>query len=133
MLTRKIKYKNLNGEEREKTFYFHLNKVEVAEMELSEAGGVQVFLTRIVEEQDNAKILEYFKEFILLSVGIKSDDGERFEKSPEISKAFEQSPAFEVLFLEMANNADYAATFVNGVLPSFEDVPNNEKLPAKQG
>ena len=132
MLAKKIKYKNFNGEEREKTFYFHLNKVEVAEMEVSESGGIEVFLQRIVEEQDNAKILEYFKEFVLLSDGRNSDDGERFEKGPEVAKAFEQSPAFEVLFMELATDADAAAVFVSGVLPEFDDPPK-EKAPAKQG
>ena len=132
MLSKKIKYTNFNGEEREKTFYFHVNKVEVAEMELSEGGGIEAFLRRIVEEQDNAKILEYFKQFILLAVGVKSDDGERFEKGPEVAKAFSEHPAYEVLFMELANDADSAAAFVNGVLPQF-DAPPSEKLPAKQG
>lgn len=120
MLKREIKYVDFNGEEREETFYFHLNKVEVAELEASKSGGIEAFVKRVVSEKDKEKLIEFFKGFILLCYGEKSDDGRYFEKSEELSKKFSYSPAFEILFVELASDADAAAAFVNGVAPKFD-------------
>ena len=43
------------------------------------------YIERITKTQDSAKLIELFKEIIIKSYGIKSDDGRRFIKSPEIT------------------------------------------------
>ena len=72
----------------------------------------------IVKTQDGPAIMKIFKDIILKSYGKKSPDGKRFEKSEEISKAFEQTEAYSVLFMELVTDADAAAAFVNGIIPS---------------
>ena len=120
MLKRTIKYTDFDGNERTEDFYFNLSKAEVTEMELGVTGGMTQMLNRIVAEQDSKKIVETFKEIILKAYGEKSPDGKRFIKTKELSDNFSYTGAYELLFMELATNADAAATFINGVLPKPE-------------
>ena len=121
MYKEKIKYTDYNGAEREEDFFFNLNKAEVIEMEVGEAGGYGEMLKRIVESQDGAAIMKTFKTLILKSYGIKSPDGKRFMKSEEISREFEQTEAYSTLFVSLCTSAEKATKFINGILPLSDD------------
>ena len=112
-----MKYTDFDGNERTEDFYFNLTKAEVTIIEVSAEGGLVKYLTKIVAEQDRNKIVKMFKDLILMSYGEKSPDGKRFMKSQEIRDAFSQTQAFSDLFIELANDADMAAVFVNGIIP----------------
>jgi hypothetical protein len=122
MLKKTITYTDYNGVERTGDFYFNLTEAEVVEMEVGINGGYAEMLERIVKAKDGATIMKEFKEFITRSYGIKSPDGIRFEKSKEISEAFMQTEAYSVLFMELCTNAEAAAAFVNGILPSKKPI-----------
>lgn len=110
-------YEDFNGITRTEDFYFNMSKAELAEMELSVSGGMENLLKKIVDSQDNKKIVETFKEILLKAYGEKSDDGRRFIKSPELSKAFSETPVYSDMFIELATNEDYAAKFIEGIIP----------------
>lgn len=126
MLKKTIKFNDYNGIEREETYYFNLSKAEIMEMEMSTTGGFTEMLEKIIEAQDVPSIIKIFKNIILKAYGEKSPDGKRFIKSEELSTAFSQTEAYSVLFMELATNADEAAKFVNGIVPSdINDVKQN--------
>lgn len=118
MFTKTITYTDYFGKKRTEDYYFNLNKAELAEMELSTAGGMHDMLKKIMEAQDMPQIVKIFKQLILKSYGEISVDGKRFIKSPELSEAFSQTEAYSELFMELASNPDAAAAFVNGVIPA---------------
>ncbi len=118
MIKKTIKFADYNGQEREMDFYFNLSKAELSEMELSVAGGLGERIKRIAAAQDTPEIIKIFKELILKSYGVKSDDGLRFIKSEQLSKEFEQTEAYSVLFMELASDDKKAAEFINGIIPS---------------
>jgi len=118
MLKKTIKYKDYNDVDREETFYFNLSKVEVAEMEMSVAGGWVKWVESVVEAQSEPELIVIFKEIILKAYGEKSGDGRRFIKNDELSKAFSETEAFVELFIELATDADAAAAFFNGIVPT---------------
>lgn len=122
MLKRTMTYTDYDGNQRTEDFYFNLTKAEIMEMDLSAAGGLDKWISRIVAEQDGAKIVEIFKKIILKAYGEKSLDGKRFVKSPEISEAFSQTEAYSDLFVELATNAEKAAEFINGIVPGEANV-----------
>lgn len=122
MLKKTIKYTDYNGTEREEDFYFNLSRAEVMEMELSTSGGMDKLIERITNEQDSAKIIAIFKDIILKSVGKKSLDGRRFEKSQEIRDDFAQTEAYSELFMELGTNDVAAADFIKGILPATEEM-----------
>lgn len=118
MLKKTITYTDYNGAERTEDFYFNLSKAEIMEMEMSTAGGLAELIQKIVASQDAPAIIKIFKDLILKAYGEKSPDGKRFIKSDENTKAFEQTEAYSNLFMELATDADAAAKFVNGIVPT---------------
>lgn len=116
MFKKVIKFEDFNGNPREETFYFNLSKAELMEMELSTQAGVEEMIRMLIATKDNAKIMQIFKDLILKSYGIKSEDGTRFIKSQELREAFEQSNAYSELFMEMITEPEMQAAFINGVI-----------------
>ena len=117
MLKRTISYEDYNGEKIDEVFYFNLSKPELIELEVEFKGGLAGAITSLTEANDNQGLFHLFKRIILLSYGQKSEDGKRFVKSDEIREAFTQSPAYEVLFVELSTNEDAVVEFLKGVLP----------------
>jgi hypothetical protein len=126
MLKKTITYTDYNGVERTEPFYFNLTKPEIVKMQTSVKGGYDVQLKGLAKELDGAAIMEFFENLIRKAYGEKSEDGRRFMKSDEISEAFMQTPAYEVLFEELVTDDKAGADFVNAVMPA--DLTKN--LPA---
>lgn len=118
MLKKTITYTDYNDVERTEDFYFNLTKAEILEMELSTEGGLEKKVKEIVLSQDGEKITALFKTIILKSYGEKSSDGRRFIKNDTMREEFTQTEAYNLLFTELATNAEAAAAFVNGIIPS---------------
>lgn len=124
MFKHNIKYTDYNGNERNEVYYFNLSKAELMEMELSTQAGVDEMIRMMIATNDNAKIVQTFKDLILKSYGIKSEDGKRFIKSQELREQFEQSEAYSEFFMAMIANEDSLQTkFINGVI-NGSNVPN---------
>ncbi len=127
MLTKTITYTDYNGTERTEDFYFNLSKVEISKLAIATSGGLDKYLQNLLASNDNNAIAKFIEDFILKAYGIKTDDGRRFEKSPEISIAFQQSPAYEALWIELMTDWNAAKEFFAGMLPkelreSFENL-----------
>lgn len=123
MLKKTITYKDYNGVERTEDFMFNLTKAEILEMQLTKDGGMDAAIKKIVDAKDAPEIMKVFKDLILKSYGIVSDDGRRFIKSKEISDSFAQTEAFSMLFMELATDTDAASAFVNGIVPAADTKP----------
>ena len=116
MFKKEIEYQDFNGQQRKEMFYFNLSKAELMEMELSTQAGMEEMIKMLIATKDNAKIVQTFKDLILRSYGIKSEDGTRFIKTPELREAFEQSNAYSELFMEILSSTDAQVSFINGVI-----------------
>lgn len=127
MLKKKITYVDYNGEERTEEFYFNLSKAEIMEMEMGTTGGLAESIKKIISTKDVPSIIKLFKDLVLKAYGEKSADGKRFIKSEELSTEFSQTEAYSILFMELATDADKAAEFVNGIIPS--DLAKQIQLP----
>ncbi len=120
MVKKTIAYTDYNGMERKEDFYFNLTKAELTEMQLSVDGGFDEKIKQIIDAKNQPEIIKLFKEILFKAYGEKSPDGRRFIKSEEISTAFSQTEAYSILFMELAQNAELAAEFINGILPKNE-------------
>lgn len=119
MLKKTYTYTDWNGKERTEDFYFHLSKSKLSEMDLKK-GGYAEWVKEIIAAKDNETLVETFKKTILASYGEIAPDGRRFIQSNELSEAFSQTPAYDMLFMELISSADAAAKFFNSIVP--EDV-----------
>lgn len=125
MIKKTITYTDFNGNERTEDFYFNLTKKELISMELeSPEGSFADTVKAIISANKKSELVKLFADLILKSYGEKAEDGRRFVKSPEISKAFSETEAFSDLYMELVTNTDAAVAFVNGIIP---------KVPAPQG
>src|SRR5689334_9474637 len=118
MLKREITYKNWEDEDVTEVHYFNLSKPELVEWELEQDGGMRQLLQRIIDEKDNRELVKKFKEIILKSYGVRSDDGKRFIKNDQVRTEFEQTLAYEALFMELMEKEGAAEKFVTGILPA---------------
>ena len=126
MYKKVIKYEDFNGTQREETFYFNLSKAELMEMELSTKAGVEEMIRVLIATKDNATIVKTFKDLILKSYGIKSEDGTRFIKTQQLRDEFEQSNAYSEFFIELLSNPDEQVRFINGVVSGVNMPEMNE-------
>lgn len=118
MLKKTITYTNYNDEKKTKDYYFNLKKSELIDLQFSTAKGFLGYIEEITKTQDNVKIWKAFRDIILLAYGEKSNDGERFVKSDELRKSFEETEAFSELIYELMSNETAAANFINGIMPA---------------
>ena len=117
MLKKTITYTDWKGAQRTEDFYFNLTQTECVQMEMSKEGGLIENINRIVERQDGVEIMNIFKDLISTSYGEKSPDGRRFVKSAQLSEEFMQTPAYDILFMELVTKPEAAAAFVQGIVP----------------
>ena len=128
MLKKTITYTDYDGLERTEEFRFNLTKAELMDMELTTVGTFSKLMQKIIDEKDMVRLAKYFKELILKSYGVKSDDGKRFIKSPEVRGGFNQEGAYSELYMELLGNSEYAVKFIQQVMP--KDLDQNEVVPA---
>lgn len=130
MYKKTITYKDYNDVERTETFLFNFSKAELAELQLSTDGGLETYIQRIIESQDTKALVKIFKDLLLKSYGIKSDDGRRFIKSDAIREEFSQTEAYSEFFMELATDAKAASDFINGIMPAElqKELANNPQL-----
>lgn len=117
MYKKTIKYTDYDDVERTEDFYFNISRAEVIEMDAVTPGGFLSKLRRIVKSPHREEVWNTFKELITCSIGRKTDDGRRFEKSDEITKQFLQCEAYSVLLDEFMNSSESAAEFVKAIFP----------------
>ena len=118
MYKRTVKYTDYNGNERTEDFYFNLTKAELMEMQFTTEGGMREYLQKIIDSNDQKRIMEMFKDLVLKAYGEKSADGRRFIKNQEVREAFSQTEAYSIIFMDLSTSAEAATAFTNGIMPA---------------
>lgn len=133
MIKKSFTWTNLNDEVVTEEFYFALSLAELAELEMSEKGGLTAWLDAIMKDQDGRQIMAKFKEIILASVGRRSLDGNRFIKNEEIRQDFLNSEPYSLLFMEIIKEPAKASEFVNGLVPKdMQEKIKDAQLPGSK-
>lgn len=117
MYSKRMTYKDFNGEERTETFMFNLTKAELAKMELNTKGGMKQKIKTLFDSKDIATIVDQFESIIQAAYGVKSEDGRRFVKSKELLDDFMATEAYSDLYIEMIGDSEKAFEFLSGIMP----------------
>lgn len=131
MLKKPITYTDYDGNVRTEEHYFNLSRAELATMQLSTAGGYGEMLQRMVDAQDTPSLIKAITDIIIKAYGVKSPDGKRFIKSPELSKEFTETEAYSELFMELFGDPKKAADFFKAIIPDKEQLNKPIGVPAK--
>lgn len=117
MLKREITYEDFDGNSQTEVFYFNLTKTEIIGIEVDYEEGLEAALKKIIASNDRKSLVEEFQKIILMSYGVRSEDGKRFIKNDQLREEFSQTAAYDSLFIELSTDAKAAADFVNGIIP----------------
>lgn len=122
MLTKSITFKNLEGKEKTRDYYFNMTKAEMVEFDAAYPGGALTYLTILVKnpEHNVYEIIKAFKDLILRSYGERLPNGE-FMKNQNLRDAFAASEAYSELFMEITSGEEAASAFINGVIPQIDE------------
>lgn len=130
MFKRTVRYKDFNGQDRSEDLWFHISKTEFTKLEFSTPGGFSNKITRVMEKAQNNpegyELMELFNEIIDLAYGVRSEDGLRFRKSPEILADFHDSACYDTFVFDLMSNPDSLRTFIEDLIP--KDYALNEEV-----
>lgn len=146
MIKKTVTYTDFDGNERTEDLYFNLTKNEMLEMafempEVTDTVGtdpdnvdVDAASRMLVEKLGNAGIVKFIKDLVFKAYGVKSEDGRRFIKSPELSTEFTQTMAYDEFIMSLLSNDEDASEFVKGVIPAnmAQQAKKPKKLPVKK-
>lgn len=126
MITKTIAYTDFNGNPRKETVYFNLTQFEATEIAMEMPDGIveeikdgdnTTTALHLVEKLGNKGVVDFIKNIVLKSYGIKSQDGRRIIKSDDISKEFAETPMFSQLMMDLMTNEQAASDFITAVIP----------------
>lgn len=117
MIKQTITFEDFDGNEHTEDFYFHLSKAELIAMEAGEE-SMSDKLKRISASGNGGEIMRIFSSIVEAAYGERVDnDPRKFFKSPEKSREFMQSPAYDVFLVTLLTSESTAIDFINGVMP----------------
>lgn len=116
MIKKTVNYKDFNGNDVEECLYFNLNEVERTKLQVSKTGGLAEYIKEVVKSGNESEMVELLDLVILSSYGVKSEDGKRFIKSAALKEEFQQSPAYEKIFMLVATDKEESELFIKGIL-----------------
>lgn len=126
MFKKTVTYENFDGETVTEDFYFNLTEAELVELEVSEQGGFIETMQNIINAgNNNQAIVAGFKRLVMMSHGVKNENG-KFYKDAQETAVFAASNAYSEIFMQLAENAEAGAEFVNAVLPRKLSAKLNE-------
>lgn len=118
MFKKTVTYKDYNGVERTESYHFHFSEAEILDMEMSVEGGFAERVQKIIDANDQAKLMKVIKQFVIDAYGVKSEDGKRFIKNEQVKTEFIESPAYSKIWMELMSSDQVAADFINNVIPA---------------
>ena len=124
MIKMNVSAETFDGDMVTETLWFHMNKVDLIDLQQSEPDGftdtLQAFMSRKPEDwtkKDKFKLSDYFRKIVDKAYGERSSDGKRFQKSPEILANFKDSIFYDEFVLSLLEDEEKNIKFFNGVMP----------------
>ena len=118
MIKKTLTYYDFNDQEVTEELYFHLSSIELTRMIAKYDGDLEGYINKIVAAGDLMAMVNILEDLLLSSYGVKSEDGRRFIKGPEVVNSFEWSQAYAELFETLLNNPKETREFGIGLILS---------------
>lgn len=121
MFKKTVTFKDYNGDLETGTYWFNLNEAEVTTIEMeavtNRTMGLDDMIKKIIADMNGKDMIGIIENLISKSYGVKSTDGKRFIKSPELYAEFKSTGAYAKIFFELQTSADFLVEWFNGLLP----------------
>lgn len=116
-----ITYENFNGDMKTKVVNFNLTEAELTKLQKDylHLGGINKVMDDAIQSGDTKQLLDFFELLVHRSYGIKSADGEEFDKSPEIMAHFEFQAYYSNLYMSFfEDEGRVGQAFIRAVMPA---------------
>lgn len=129
MIRKTLTAENFDGDPVKMIAYFNLNKKELMDLIYSELstdkpnGMMRQMLSSESSDREYMRSVSgieayrFFTRVVDAAYGVRDEDGVHFRKSPELLDDFRSSVFYEDFIFSLAEDAEKAATFINGVFP----------------
>lgn len=119
MITKTIRFEDLDGNMLEEDFSFHLNKTEMVKIKLRYNEDLEGYFKKAVEQGDSEVMLGVIEDVIRRSVGKRGEDGKSFLRPKELVDSFMDSDAYSELLVELLGESGTNPTeFFRGIIPA---------------
>jgi len=116
MINWPVTYDDLEtGKSTTESFWFNLDKLEIAEFNFGAKGGMADLLQGMSETLQPDEIFPALRSIVRRAYGVR--DGVRFRKSKEMADDFESHPAFGELIVGLLQRPTELVTFFAGIMP----------------
>lgn len=142
MFSKTVKYEDYNGNQRSETLWFNLTQTELLKIAMDLPDGTipedpnkvdnDQLAATLFQKLGNKGIYEFIESLVLKAYGVKSEDGRRFIKTPDMVTEFSQTLAFDAIMLELMSDANAAAAFINSAIPANVVGKMADSLPGPQ-
>lgn len=116
-----ITFEDFNGNTKTKDLYFNLTEAELTKMQKDylDVGGLDNVMSAAIASGDTKQLLDFFELLVHNSYGIKSPDGEVFDKSPDIMRRFENSAFYSPFYMSLFQDGGrVGSAFINAIMPA---------------
>ena len=123
MLKEIVTYTNFDDERETEELYFNLSKTELTTqfdlLDELKAMQEEIFTgkQRELTTAEVKRVLELVKTIMRLSYGVRSEDGKRFRKSPELWQEFTETAAYDEFLFSLFTVDGKALAFITGIIP----------------
>lgn len=122
MLKQEITYDDFDDVTRTATLHFNISKSELADNlhlqpRLEKMSETFAGPPRTLNKDEVRDILELVKTFMKLAYGIRSEDGKRFRKNPEIWADFQDSAEYDAFLMSLFEDPEKAVNFMINIMP----------------
>lgn len=128
MLHKKVNYTNYNGEVVNEDVYFNLTSVELIRLEAKYGKSIPEKIEEVTGAKDFKGIISLFEDLLLTAYGVKSEDGRRFVKDPQVTKEFGDSIAYAEIFEQIILNPEAAKELGEEIAYVSEETKQNTNL-----
>lgn len=113
MLSKTIKFTDIEGNPSEETVYFNLTKVEILRLSgrLGIKGDLSKGLTTLAKSEDMDSMLAAIEDVVLTAYGLRDQSTSGFKKSPELREAFSNSIPYSDFFISLLNDPEALKEF----------------------
>jgi hypothetical protein len=116
MFKKTITFEDFNGVKHTKDFYFHVSSATIS-LWLQPGGEFMQKLERVQKSGQVSAVVVFYKEMIAEACGIRSEDGMRFIQTPEAKSELLETPALDVMLLELMLDPSKPIEFLKNLLP----------------
>lgn len=130
MITLTVKTEDFEGNLQQEECQFHLNKVELTEIDLKLNGGIAGEMKRIEESGDSERMFKFVKELMILGYGKKSANGKSFIKNEELTEEFRYGCAMPECLVQILQDETGASVFnfIKGMMPMSSQKAINDHI-----